>query len=321
MKEPRRDDERLSALLAGRLEGPERDELLDYLSTADEDLEVFAHTAAILREMDEEDAQEAARNEGSTVHTAPSPGREVPVPSMTRSTRGWPRKTPRWAIPSAIVGLVVLMTLTLSRGRTPDVSPVQLAENIGVAGPGLPFDTAQPSRGIPGLRVRGGSDAELTPESAAKAGAFLVRLALAIEARNASATRTLALQTQERFDPRGGSKLREIASRAGAPRAELQPLLTQAKEQLEDRRRRDAGYLRLGAWTEAGRLAASQRNAGYFGSEDSADMIDSAKRLTKDDPQGRAAVAAIQRELEAEGGLDLTRLETHFTALLAAIAT
>ncbi|HEX2202609.1 MAG TPA: hypothetical protein VHG91_04910 [Longimicrobium sp.] len=61
MKEPERDDERLSALLAGRLEGPERDELLAHLSTADEDIEVFAHAAAILREMEDEERGGRAR--------------------------------------------------------------------------------------------------------------------------------------------------------------------------------------------------------------------------------------------------------------------
>lgn len=51
------DDERLAALLASRIEGEERSQLLAYLSTADEDFEVFANSASILREMEVEDAR------------------------------------------------------------------------------------------------------------------------------------------------------------------------------------------------------------------------------------------------------------------------
>jgi hypothetical protein len=316
VKEPRRDDERLSALLAGRLEGPERDELLAYLSTADEDLEVFAHTAAILREMDEEDAQD----EGANITAASPPGREVPVPSMTRSTRGRPRKTPRWAILTAIAGLVLLWTLTWPPGGTPGVSPMQSAMNIEFAGPALPFDASRPYEGIPGGDdTRGEGNSGWTKESAAQAGAFLVRLSLAIEARDSAATATLARQVQERFDRQGGSALRKIAARAGAPAAELQPLLAEETERLE--KRPDARYLRVGAWAEAARLAANQRDVAYFRSGDSADMIRLAERVTKDDPRARAALSAVQRELDAEREPNSTTLETHLIALLEAIAT
>lgn len=321
MKEPRHDDERLSALLAGRLEGPERDELLAYLSTADEDLEVFAHTAAILREMDEEDVQEDAQDEEPALPKVPGPGREVPVPSMTRSARGWPRKTPRWAIVAAIVGLVVLGPLTLRRGGTPGVSPLQLAANIDVTGPGLPLDASRPAGGIPGGNVtRGDGDADQRPESAAQAGAFLVRLALAIRARDSAATATLAQQTRDRFDPQGGGALQNIAARAGAPTAELHPLLTQATERLEDYLEHPA-YLRLGAWTEAARFAARQRDAAFFESGDSRDMMRLAERLTKGDAQGQPAAVAIRDGVDAEGEPDWTALGNHLTALLEAIAT
>lgn len=54
---PAIDDEKLAALLAGNLtEKSERDRVLSHLSVADEDYEVFADTAGILREMEAEDA-------------------------------------------------------------------------------------------------------------------------------------------------------------------------------------------------------------------------------------------------------------------------
>jgi hypothetical protein len=319
VKEPRHDDERLSALLAGRLEGPERDELLAYLSTADEDLEVFAHTAAILREMDEEDAREEQDKKPDPKAAHPPPGK-APVPSMSKSTRGWPRRTPRWAIVPAVAGLAVLVVLGWlawpGRGA-PDVSPLRLAMNIEDSGTGLPFDAARPSAGIPGNATRGEGDAARTPESAARAGAFLVRLALAIQARDTAATATLALQAQ-RFDPRGAGALREIETRAGRPAADLQPLLEQATERLEGRL--GADYLRLGAWTEAGFWAARRRDAGYFRSPDSVAMLRFAEDLTEDDRREREAVAAVRRELAAEQP-DWVSLERKLAAMLNAIAS
>jgi hypothetical protein len=315
VNEPRHDDERLSALLAGRLEGPERDELLAYLSTADEDREVFAHAAAILREMDEEDAQE----EGPGVKAVPPPRREAPVRSMAKSTRGWPRRPPRWAVPAALAGLVVLGWLAWPRGGAPDVRPLALALSVHDAGRGLPFDASRPSEGIPGDTMRGEAASGREPESAAQAGAFLVRLALAVQEGDSAATATLALQTRERFDPRGGSALEQIRTRAGAPPAELQPLLEEATDRLE--RRLEPGHLRLGAWTEAARLAAGQQNAGYFRSRDSAAMLRLAERLTQDDPQAREAVEAVRRELSAGDQRDWSALATNLAALLQAIAS
>jgi hypothetical protein len=312
VKEPRHDDERLAALLAGRLEGQERDELLAYLSTADEDLEVFAHSAAILREMDEEDAP--GNETGGKVLP---PRREARVPSMSRSTRGW-RKAPRWVVLPALAGLLVLGWLAWPGRGTPEVSPQRLAMSLGDAGRRLPFDASRPSEGIPGDPTRGEGPSERTPESAAQAGAFLVRLALAVQARDSAATATLALQTERRFDRQGSSALRQIRARAGAPPAELQPLLERATHRLEDLLGADP--LRLGAWTEAARWAALQHDALYFHSEDSASMLRLAERLADGDPRAGEAVSAVRRALRADR-LDWIALEQNLIAMLDAIAT
>jgi len=309
VKQPRHDDERLSALLAGRLQGPERDELLAHLSTAEESYEVFTDTAAILREL--EDEESGAR--------ADSPPRvELVPPSLGKTARRWPHRPLRWiALAAVVAGLVALGVRALRGPGTPGgVSPVRLAMSLEHAGPGLPFDAANPSRDIPGDLARGGGAAEPTPEAAARAGAFLVRLALAVQARDSAATATLALQMQPRFDPQGAGALRRIQARAGAAPRELQPLLAQASGRLEARL--GAGFVRLGAWAEAARLAARQRDAGYFRSADNASMLRLAERLTGDDAGARAAVAAVRRELDAERR-DWSALERSLTALLEAI--
>ena len=59
MTEPIKDDERLSALVEGRVAGPEREELLAHLSTSEDDYEVFTDTVEILSALEEEDAGEA----------------------------------------------------------------------------------------------------------------------------------------------------------------------------------------------------------------------------------------------------------------------
>lgn len=75
MTAPKYDDQKLSALLAGRLSGPERDEVLTYLASADEDFFVVVNAGLILRELEEEDAEAAAEC---------VPRRAAPSPSMPR---------------------------------------------------------------------------------------------------------------------------------------------------------------------------------------------------------------------------------------------
>ncbi|HEX5869668.1 MAG TPA: zf-HC2 domain-containing protein, partial [Longimicrobium sp.] len=67
MKEHRKDDERLSALLQGQLSGPERDELLAHLAASDDDYEVFNDAVEILGALEEQDARTAAAEEPAAV--------------------------------------------------------------------------------------------------------------------------------------------------------------------------------------------------------------------------------------------------------------
>ncbi|MEW5925939.1 MAG: hypothetical protein AB1941_00495, partial [Gemmatimonadota bacterium] len=47
------DDERLAAFLDGRMDARRREEMLAHLTRSDEDREVLARTAAILRQLEE----------------------------------------------------------------------------------------------------------------------------------------------------------------------------------------------------------------------------------------------------------------------------
>lgn len=314
MKEPRHDDERLAALLAGRLEGPERDELLAYLSTADEDYEVFADTAAILREMEEEDAQAA---EAGVQVADPPPRPEVLPPSMTKRAQGW-RRSPRWAIPLALVGLVVLAMFAL-RGPSAPAGPLQVAANLERAGQGpAPAEWDEPD--WPGT-VRGAGAEASDPATAAQAGASLMRLVVAVQAGDSAATVLWARRTAQ-FDPQGASALEQIEARAGAPAPELDPLLEQATERLEGRMgEMGRDDLRLGAWTEAARLAALTADAAFFRSDDSRAMLRRAEELTEDNAEARVALQDVRASLDADGAPDWDALEARLRMLLEALGT
>jgi hypothetical protein len=312
VKEPRHDDERLSALLAGRLEGPERDELLAYLSTADEDREVFANTAAILREMEEEDAQA----EEAGVQVADPPPRRHMLPPSTKSRRAWSRD-PRWAVAAVLVGLVALVTLNPfgGGGVVPAGDPVGYA--LALNSPGE--KPAGWVTGIPGASPRGNEAADPTRENSVVAGWFLVRLAVAVQAGDSAVTDSLALQVKDRFDRQGGTALDSLRAHAGEePDSSLLSLVRKATVRVEAQY--DSSFVGLGAWTEAARMAAAGHKAAFFQSEDSRDWLEHARTLTRDDPKARAALESVRATLDAQGERDWETLETDLGKLLDELA-
>ncbi|HEV3048881.1 MAG TPA: hypothetical protein VGX50_01150, partial [Longimicrobium sp.] len=113
MKEPREDDERLSALLEGRVEGRQREELLAHLAEADDDYEVFTNTASVLRALEEEDARA---------------GRPAAPPSMRR--RSWPAARTLVAVAGTMVLLLAVGWLFRGRGGSAAGDPLQLAMRV-----------------------------------------------------------------------------------------------------------------------------------------------------------------------------------------------
>lgn len=311
MKEPRHDDERLAALLEGRLEGQERDELLAYLANAGEDYQVFANSAAVLREIEEEEAAQARKADEQVSH---SPAREVPpsVRPAWKPARRRPRAL-RWAVPTVLAGLVALVLYPRSGDDGPRSGAVQLAALLETAGQGVPADwTAYP---WPGKR---GASAGGSRTDGARAGAMLVDLSVAVQAGNADDTRRIVRDLQL-FDEQGGAALGEIAARAGQPSDSLRPLVQQAQERLEGLYERD--FVRLGAWAQAGRLAARRRDAAYFATGDVRGMLEPAERLTREDAPAQRALSAVRATLPAEGAPRWDALETAFRDLLVALAT
>ena len=298
MTEPTHPDERLAALLDGRLDPRAREELLARLSADDEDYRVFAETAAILREAEEEDAAAEA----------------TPAPAGVTPLR--PRRAPpvrRWLAAAAVVAAVTLASVAVLRGRGGlDADPVALAGQLAHAGEGLPAGWTDAR---PWSSARGDASAAGLP-AGVRAGALLMDLAVAVDARDSAATHLLARQLADRFDraaARGGALGRLQETAGGEPDA-LRPLVSRAADRLAERLGDDA--LALGAWAEAARLAARREDAVFFADGPTEAMLERAAQLAPED----AAAAGRVRVLLAGDPPAWSPIADAADALLGALA-
>jgi hypothetical protein len=304
VKEPTNDDERLSALLDGRLDGRQREEMLARLSVSGDDRRVFTATAAILRELEEG---------GEETDTVP----DVANSRSAAARRRW--NTPAgWGALAAVLAAVFLVSVLASRGRAAAPGdPVRLAALLE-PGTGLPEGWTERPRWD---ATRGGTDAPGKREArAVRAGALLVNLAVAVEARDTAKTRIIAEQVRGRFDPRAGrtDPLRQLSALAGAPPDSLRPLVARATERLSGRLGKD--FLGLGAWVEAARLAAHQRNEAFFRTGASGAMLERAERLTARTPVAHAATGRVRATIPAEELPDWAALSGALDTLLHLLA-
>jgi hypothetical protein len=307
VKEPKHDDERMSALLAQRLDERQREELLAHLSTSDDDRRIFADTAAILHELE---AAEAGAD--------PQFAKVIPLRPKKPKT---PVLVALGAIAAVLAALALLPVLAPRGGADAAGDPLRLALRAEPARAGLPEgwierDRWISSRGNDGPR---GDTASMTSAQratrSARAGVLLVDLAVAVGARDTADTRLLARQIQTRFEvPSALATLQEIGERAGAPAESLAPLVRTVAKRVSGRL--DTDYVQLGAWTEAARVAAEGRNDAFF--RDRA-MLKRAERLTRDDPAAHAALARVRARVD--GTMDWVALRGDLDALLREIAS
>ena len=277
MKEPREDDERLSALLEGRVEAREREDLLARLAAADDDYEVFTSTASVLRALEEEDARAQRRA----------------VPPSMRKT-GWPSARAAATVAGAVVLLLALAWALRGRGGPAVVSPLQLALRADTAGDGVRAGWALPTPegAVRGLGRRGENDVQ-----AVWAGAMLVELAVAVHGGDTAQIREPAVRLRRRLDvgADAAAPLRRIAERPDAPADSLNALLEQATQGLGRRLGREP--LELGAWVQAARIAADMRNAAFFEDGGTNGMLRRAERLARGSDAAEAAVKDVRAAL------------------------
>ncbi len=306
------EDERLAAFLDGRMDARRREEMLAHLTRSGEDRAVLAGTAAILRQLEEAEAAapgpeapaagpeaaDTAEAEGVIPLDTRRPPR--PEPDHVHPTRG---RAFRWlALAAVLVGVALITGRALRPRDAVADEPARLAALLQHRAEGLPSGWTE---GRPWDLGRGedaggaSSPGERLTESA-KAGAMLVDLAVAVQARDSVQTRTFALQIAGRFDPRGGRRgaLREIADNAGASPERLRPLVGEATDRIA--KRLDPDMLRLGAWTEAAALAAKRGDAGFFRDRRTRRVLDEAARVTAGDPAAQEAARRVRSLLAAD---------------------
>jgi hypothetical protein len=316
---PEMDRNRLAALLDARLAERERDDALAHLSASDEDGEVFADAAAVLRELEAEDgvvvAGETAADDASRVPEAePADPKVVPLrPPSTR--RSWRRPPARWVALAAVLVGALLVLPSRFGGRDSGDFAALLANRDD----GLPRGwTAQPP---PWRGTRGGGDAMIDNARAARLGAVHLALQVAAAAREADDTRLLAERAALTIEggeiPGSGgvaSTYRAIGQRAGESPSILATELAEAREYILGFV--DEDYFTLGAWAEAARIAARQHDAAFFRVRDSRRMLERAASLPALDEATRVSVGALRAASTTDAEPDWRAVENHATQLL-----
>lgn len=310
MSDHESDDERLAAFLDGRMDPRRREEMLARFARSAEDREVLAATAAILRQMEEAAVAAGAPTPGPEAADPVAPegvipldARRPPEPGPGREVHRTRPRLLRWMALAAVLVGISLVTGRVMRPRASIADePGRFAARLEHGARGLPAGwTEQRPWAFRGEDPGGAPSPGERSASSVRAGAMLVDLSVAVQARDAAATRVLAGQLAGRFDPQGGRSgaLREIAEGAGESPERLRPLLGEATERIAERL--DADALRLGAWTEAAGLAAAGRDAGFFRDAETRRMLDRAERLDAGDPAVReAAVRQVRLLLAAD---------------------
>jgi hypothetical protein len=304
------EDEWVAAFLDGRVDERERADMLARLTTDDEAYEHFAATAAILREAEATEDADA----GAAAHEDRRDRGVVPLHP------GKPATAVRWLALAAGIAALALAGPALWPRVSSAADPVRLAARLERVERGLPAGWNQPP---PWSAPRGDGvpdhpSAEEKAARAARAGALLVDLSVAVRGRDAARTRLLAEQVTQRFDPqaRRNGALRRFEEGAGGPPERLEPLVAKAADRVAAKLGREA--LERGAWTEAARLAADRQDAGFFRDRGTGPMLD---RLAATDPPARAAVQRVRRLLAEADPPPWNALADALRALSRAIAS
>ncbi len=288
MSQPVIDPERLAALLDGRLSRAERAELLSRLADSDSMLEAYADAVAVVNELE--------------------PGR-----------RRWLPPT-RWVAIAAVLAGVALAPWLWTRARSADRDDpgrfvALLASRAGALPAGWDAN--------PWGSVRG-SDQPLTAGArAARLGARLVDLELAVRRRDTAAAAVAAdigalLGGVPAAGP-VGAMYREIGVRAGAAPEELEPLLARAGSAAA--RLAGAPLVQLGAWVEAARIAATVQDGAFFQARQSRTTLAQAGSLSGLPEPARAAIGRVQAELATERAPEWSALDHDLTELLQALGS
>jgi hypothetical protein len=299
VKEPTIDAERLAALLDGRLDDRARAELLARLAESEEDFEAFVDAAAVQRELEER---------GGT-----------PTPAVPLRER-WFLRRGRWlAVAAAVVG-VALVPLVWIRFRTPGVDdPGRFVAALEAENAGLPAAWD----GRPWSTTRSTDDAVTPAGLAARVGARIVDLELAVRAGDSSAAMVAAeIATLLSNVPAGGPAVHiydELADSVnGASSQQVAGLLTRGR--LAIAAALDVQIVDLAAWTETARLAGVRRDTGFFSTRFSRAVLARGVRAPPSSASAMRAFMRVRAAVPANGSVEWDTLERALTELLRELA-
>jgi len=308
-------DEQIGALLDGRVPEPRRSELLALLAADDGDYEVFADTAAVLREAEEEGAagKESADRREVVRET------EV-IPLRPRRAAGWRSPPARWMALAAAVAALALFPVLRSRMNAEGWrNPQRLAVLASPAGARLPAEWGHAWNTTRG----GGSESVPNSGVAAQVGALHLDMEVAARASDpvvaatvAQLARTAALTLEYAADtgPSWASpEYDEIARLTDWARPRVLKRLASARTEVL--RYVDRDYFAVGAWTEAARLAVRRQDTAFFGTAESREAVARAVALPGLSGDTKAAAERVGA-VQVQGTIqDWKSLETYLDDL------
>lgn len=295
------DLERLGALLEGRLAQDERAELLARLAASEEARDVFADTAAVLRELDEEDAAPAA-----VARTA------TPATGTVSGAARRPRRLPAWALGGIAAGIALAVALPLTLRSRGLPSPETTLEAFTARGGGLPayWPNAWPA-------ARGEGEVADAGATASRLGVTHLHLLLAVASNDSSAKAEAIAGAQDLLAGEwalAAEEYRELSGR-GVTREQI------AEAGAEVARTVGESRFRLGAWAEAARLAAARRDPAFFRSRATRSALDHAARLSDLPAPAPTAIQELSRLRESRGSPDWPALQRATSQLAASLTS
>jgi hypothetical protein len=280
------DDERIAALLDGRVEGEDRRALLAELAEADEDYRVFADAAAILREREEE-ATTAQQTQ------AAEPAQVVPI-----GTRARRRIMPWAALAAVLAGAALVPVLRLATAVSLD--PAAVAGRLSPAAARLPAGWTDH---IPWGTHRGADGPPASdPAQAARLGALLVDLEVAVRSGDHQAVGVDAARVSHVLgDVPGGGILSPtydaVRANPAQPADSLRASVKEGREGIAQLVDRD--WLEAGAWAEGARLAAAAHDAAFFDRRRTGKALERTAALPGISDTAKAALARVRSALPA----------------------
>lgn len=295
--DPLTNDERIAALLDGRLGEQERAALLAELGLSRDELEILLDSAGITAELEEEDR-------ASGVVPITMPPRTEGEPRMIVRPPLWRRQAVLSA--AAVAVLAVGGGLLLTRGRT-DAYATSAVQALANPSRGLPDSVQRP------WAVSRGSGGRLGPAVSVRYGALAADLAIAANAGDRARFTAIADSIAELLAG-GGNRVavRDYAQLASGstipPPAALARLRDETAESMDGER------VALGDWIEAARVAAFYRDARFFRSKVSRRFLYGEVKLETQAAEDE--LKAVRAAVPKEGGPDWGRLVPALSGLL-----